>query len=192
MGAVARAVVARAVVKAERAVMACKMATYRVAYCHDAERPGVETDHAFHRLFAESYAVNEGSPVWSWALLAPDEPVIAGESQGTRGCVWPGCPGSSMRFSPTRLLQHARHAHGGQIDDARLRWAAGLRCGTCAQPFCASGLQQHCRRNPADGVRVSPSQFRSVGTVATITPADEAFGVVPRVVGSKRGQNVRS
>ena len=151
------------------------LATFTVAYCHDDDRPGVPTHHDHHLLSAERYAVDEGATVWSWVLLAPMEVFVAGQMQGTRGCGWPGCPGSSMRFSPTRLLQHARHAHGGQLDDERLRWASGLRCATCAQPFCAAGLRQHYRLDPADGVRRCPSQFRSVGPVASITPADEAF-----------------
>ena len=68
-----------------------------------------------------------------------------------------------------------RLAHGGQVDDARLRWAGALRCGTCAQPFCASGLRQHYRRDPATGERRCPVAFRAAPTCATITPADAAF-----------------
>ena len=89
------------------------VATFRVAYYHDADLPDVAaTDHAFHRFFAESYAVDEDASVWSWVLLAPVELIIASQPQGTRGCGWPGCPGSSMRFSSTRLLQHVRHNMG--------------------------------------------------------------------------------
>ena len=153
-------------------------ATFRVEWCDDVARPGVATHHSYHHLSAQRFADGGDAPDWSWALLAPLGAGAdgGGEGEGTRGCGWPGCPGHGMRFSPTRLLQHVRQVHAGQVDDARFRWACGLRCGTCAMPFTATGLAQHLRRDPADGVRRCPSALRAdAGCALTIDDADEAF-----------------
>ena len=153
-------------------------ATYEVAYCEDPDQPGIESHHAYHLLSAERYAADGEM---SWLLLAPLE-LAAGvhgpnraSGPATRGCGWPGCPGAAMAFSPVRLLQHIRQAHGGQIDDGRLRWACGVRCVTCAQPFAAGSLRQHLRRDPATGERRCPSAARAPSDAVRLTDADLDF-----------------
>ena len=149
-------------------------ANFTVAYCDDPDRPGVATATDHHLLSAELYGLSDEAADWSWVLLAPP----AGDTEsvtGVRGCGWPGCPGYSCRFAPDQLLRHAREAHGGDLDDARMAWACGVRCATCSMPFAASSLTSHLRAGP-DGVRRCPSVARlAEAPGVTVTPADEAF-----------------
>ena len=148
-------------------------ATFEVHYCDDPAQPGIATMHAYHHLSSERYAADGD---WGWLLLAPIAPFDAGcSTPGTRGCGWAGCPGFSMAFSPVRLLQHARQAHSGQLDDTRIRWTCAVRCITCALPYVPSGLRQHLRRDPTDGVRRCPSAMRAVAGDFVVAAADEVF-----------------
>ena len=148
-----------------------QQANFVVDYCEDPSRPGVPTAHAAHNFTTASYAQDAAAPGFSWVLLT----TRTGEGDSTRGCGWPGCPGHSMPFTAVRLLQHARQAHGGQLDDARMTWACAQRCPTCAMPFAAGTLGSHMRRDPADGVQRCPTVLRASGGVITLTRADEAF-----------------
>ena len=113
-----------------------------------------------------------GERDWSWALLAAERQRLDG---ATQRCGWPGCPGAAMQFDPVALLRHARHAHGGDIDDDLLGWAGGRRCSDCGQPFPLRSFASHLVRDPVDGVRRCPSLLRRVGRGMEVTDDMRAF-----------------
>eukprot|EP00966_Prymnesium_polylepis_P203848 4722511-Prymnesium_polylepis.1 len=66
----------------------------------------------------------------------------------------------------TRLLEHYRQAHGGDVPDDVLRWAGGVRCADCGQPYRRAGLAGH-RRRDVDGTLRCPSLIRPAAMSVT-------------------------
>jgi hypothetical protein len=159
-------------------------ATYEVHYCENREQPYVATSHSYHLLSVERHSSMASAPTWSWTLVRvkttaqPLSPVSARErsaDEETRGCGWPGCPGHAARFDRVRLLQHARQAHSGMLDDARMRWAGGHKCPTCGMPYTAATMHAHHRKDPITGQRRCPMAQRQHGSQINVSPADEAY-----------------
>ena len=87
--------------------------------------------------------------------LMPDEPA---EVRGVRGCGWPGCPGHGARFDATRLLQHVRAAHGGQVDDGVDGVPKGARHGAVGEQRAARALSKDARQR-----RLGVREDRQIG-----------------------------
>ena len=129
---------------------------------------------ASHSLTLRSYVTDTQAPVGSWVLVER-----AGATGGLRGasqcCVWPACPMRSVALPATRLLEHYRQAHGGDVPDDVLAWADGVRCGYCGMPYRRTGLAAHRRRDPADGALRCPALIRPEAASVLVTEADVRF-----------------
>ena len=89
------------------------------------------------------------------------------------GCGWPGCPCADAPFNATRLLRHAREAHAGQLDEARLGWADAVICPHCSLPL--RGLQSHFIVDPSSGERRCPRLVQPRTVEYGFTDADRRF-----------------
>ena len=96
-------------------------------------------------------------------------------SRPLRCCVWPACPMRSVALPATRLLEHYRQAHGGDVPDDVLAWADGVRCSDCGMPYRRAGLAAHRRRDPIDGTLRCPALIRPEAASVLVTAADERF-----------------
>jgi hypothetical protein len=81
----------------------------------------------------------------------------------------------SVALPATRLLEHYRQAHGGDVPDDVLAWADGVRCSDCGMPYRRTGLAAHRRRDPADGALRCPALIRPEAASVLVTEADVRF-----------------
>ena len=88
---------------------------------------------------------------------------------------WPACPMRAVALPPTRLLEHYRQAHGGDVPDDVLLWADGVRCTDCGMPFRRTGVAAHRRRDPIGGRLCCPALIRPEAAGVTVTEGDLRF-----------------
>ena len=81
----------------------------------------------------------------------------------------------SVALPATRLLEHDRQAHGGDVPDDVLAWADGVRCSDCGMPYRRTGLAAHRRRDPTDGALRCPALIRPEAASVLVTEADVRF-----------------